>query len=229
MSKGTPTLGIELRFWPSDRAEEWERTLSALWEWDPALRPQAVHIASGEGSTQEGDQPWTGASHATLGRLCAGQSEFSWFMGNDARRYVQCSGRGGRISIAMQLPELERPADGYLDLLARLAETNRPELGLLFDYGDVDVPFDQEGLRRLRYVPPILHVGPRAVLKLGGPERLRAAPCDVREAAGGGLLLVVRPNPLSRPTSEETARARAVAEFLGISEDHPLALMPAAR
>jgi hypothetical protein len=226
MSKTPATLGIELRFWPNSRSEDWAATLAALWSWDRDLRPQGFQVTSGEGWQIPDDRPWN-ESHATeLVRLCSSRASFSWMMGNDSHRYLQCSGREGRISISIQLPVPNIAiADRYLDLLERLPTSNRPELGLLFDFTG-EVAFDQEGLRRLRHVPPILHLGPRAVETLGGHDKLRRAPCEVRDAAGGGLLLIAWPDPLKRPTTDDEARMAGVATFLGISEETPLSLQP---
>ena len=227
MSKPLPTLGIELRFLPNDQTPDWKATFDALWSWDPDLRPQAFQVASGEGWDIDGDRPWNDARSAELARLCAGRAEFSWFMGNDSGHYLQCRGRDGRVSPAIQIPVPNTSiALRYLDLIARLPASNRPELGLVFNHGDGDATFDEEGLWRLRFIPPVLHLGPRAVEKLGGASHLRQAPCEVRDAPGSGLVFVVRPYPFNKATTDEVARTAAVASLLGIEEDTPLVLIP---
>jgi hypothetical protein len=225
VSQAPPTLGIELRFWPNDRLADWDSTFAALWSWDPDLRPQAFHVASGEGSDIVDDRPWDPARLADLVRLCADRTRFSWFMGNDSRHFLQCRGRDGRISIGIQIPvPTIAIADHYLDLIARMPSSNRPELGLLFNYGEVEPLFEQQGLRRLAQIAPILHLGPHAVETLGGDLRLRQAPCEVRDAPGNGLLLIVRPYPFPKPNKADRARMAAVAAFLGMSEETPLVL-----
>ncbi len=228
MSKAPPTLGIELRFWQNDNSQDWDAMFDALWSWDPDLRPQGFRISSGPGWEIVEERPWDDSRLAELVRLCTGRAAFSWFIGNDTRRYLQCSGRDGRISIGMQIPVPKMAiADRYLDLIDRLPASSRPEMGLIFNYADMDGAFDEEGLRRLRFVPPILHLGPRGVAKLGGDQRVRQVPCEVHDVPGGGMLFVVRPYPFNKATKDDLARTRSVATFLGISEDTPLVLTAA--
>jgi len=225
MSKQIKTLGIELRFWPNKHAAVWEALLVALWSWDPALCPQVFQVTIGEEMLLPGERSWEESRVDGLARLCAGQAEFAWILGGKPDHYMSCEGRGGRISIGIQIPAPKQPvANCYIDLLHALSDTLLPALGMLFHYEDLNASFDRQGLRGLSDIPPLLYLGADAVAQLGGREKLRQAPCEVRETSGGGLLFIVRADPFGKSSKKDHVLTAAVSKFLGISAETPLIL-----
>ena len=133
--------------------------------------------------------------------------------------------RIGTVNLLIALPRAPEDLSAhFMSLLARLHLATAPALAMLFDLENAhDAEIIFQGLGSLRQVPTYLFIDSDAVAALGR-ESVKSAPCEVREAPGGGLLVISRADPWARRSGQELRRGKAVEHHFGISREKPLVL-----
>lgn len=218
----TPRLGVELCFRPNPSVAAWVGVLRVVRAWEPRLQPSRVdRLADGD---RRGPEPWSEEKWDELARLCAGEAPRAWTLLDD-RAALEASREALQVRLSLVVPPPDEEPVVWLDrLLSSLEGLPRPAMAMVLDRDSrEDGALIMQGLDRLVDVPPIFYLDRLAMATLGGLERMRAAPAEVREAPGG-LLFVVRPSLWTRPRGDERKRIQAMRQFLWLSPDHPLSL-----
>lgn len=219
-------MGVELRFWPLPDVGAWTAVLAALWAWEPRLFPS--HVDPLTDLQVEQPEPWNSGQQAVLAQRLAASDTFSWllFREDDEETGMQVVRRRHEVELSIRVPRPDdSAAESLLRLLAALAGSVLPVIGMAFAGGSDDAELTMQGLRKLQDVPPLLYLDEWALERVGGRERIDRLAVPT-QAAPGGLLLVVRPDPWQSPTARERARILAIRQQLGITHAHPLTLAP---
>jgi hypothetical protein len=191
--------------------------LDALFVWEPLAHPAWVERLSE--LEAERPRPWTPALADELARRLAESPSVAWvLLPAVSGRSWQVRRVAAEVQAAVIEPASPRAADRLASLVAALAnpDADAPAPALAFGHdADRETEAILDGLDRMQALPPLAYFDARASERLGGLERLRRAPCEVREVAGGALL-VVRETICDEPTDEELARYASVRAFLGM-------------
>jgi len=225
MSTSDQRLGIELRFRPHSDPLVWARVVERVTAWQPLLRPAWVQQLSNP--TVPEPISWSEALKAELASKCASAPGTGWTLMAETGPVGAISFDVRRlevfVSIAVPRPSEPLP-ESFFRLLHTLLDVHPPALGMLVDLNSrLDAEVVMQGLGGIAQVSPLLYLDALAVEAAGGADRLRAAPCDVINAPGGGLLLIVRPDPWAQMTADDTKRVKAVQHYLRMSPNRPVA------
>jgi hypothetical protein len=217
-------LAVELRFRIDASPSVWSNLLASLVSWEPRLRP--THVEKFSDLDSYGPEALKPETVAELAGRCVAEEYFIWGLTNVNERYFGMTfvRRPGEVAVSIAMPRPAIPLHTFLStLLDALRGSVRPSLAMLFNLlSKQDAEVMSQGLSGLKDVPPILYLDDWAVVRAGGRDHLRNAPCEVLDMPGGGLLLITRPSLWDEPTAADLERKRAVQQHLGLSEDHPL-------
>ncbi len=217
------TLRVELCFRPNPFAARWLQVLPVVWAWEPRVKPSRLERLS-DAEFSGRPEPWTEAFAEELARRCASEPPLAWMLfGEEGALRVAHEGSYVKLSVILTPPPVEL-ASWFLRLIELFPEEQRPALAMLFDpESKQDGELIMQGLDQLFDVPPLFYIDGQAATQLGGLERMKNAPVDVREAPGG-LMFLVRP-PIGRALPQDREQAKAMRSYLGLSSRTPLSLL----